>query len=71
MWFAMTWKERWCLFRHKSLSIVKRYPGSNRVRCDKCGCEFGMNNHERIVLPWREVSEAYDELDRLSAEYQP
>ena len=71
MFAAMNWKERWCLFAHKALVVIKVYPGSKRVRCDQCGCEFGMNAHERIVLPWREVADAYAELDRLSAEFQP
>lgn len=57
MWLAMTWRERWCLVWHRNLTVVKQYPGSVHAKCDKCGCEYGINHSVRVCLPWREVSE--------------
>lgn len=62
MWLAMNWREKWCLFWHRTLRVVERYPGSDHAKCDKCGCEFGINHSVRVCLPWREVA---DQMTRI------
>ena len=53
----MTWREWWCLCWHRCMSVVKQYPGSQHVKCDRCGCEFGINHSVRACLPWREIAD--------------
>lgn len=60
---GMTWKERWCLYWHRDLMVLRHYPGSKHVCCARCGCEFGINDSVRVVLPWRDVA---DEMRHIS-----
>lgn len=58
----------WCLHApwHK---IVKCEPVSrisDKLTCS-CGREYGVNNSERIILPWHMVKGLYDTLPRLNA----
>jgi hypothetical protein len=58
---ATTWGEWWCLWWHKSLTVVRRVSAhTDLVRCDKCGREYGMNHDVRAILPWHEVRGFYE-----------
>jgi hypothetical protein len=58
---ATTWGEWWCLWWHKSLVKVARVSwATDRVKCTKCGREYGMNHDVRGILPWNEVAHLYE-----------
>ena len=54
-----TWGEWWCIYWHKSLSVVRDFGTSKCVKCDKCGRKYGMHDDLHIILPWRTVAHAY------------
>jgi hypothetical protein len=59
--------EWWCMLWHRSLVVVRNYGSSRRVRCTKCGREYGMHDGARVILPWYEVAHIYRDLDELAA----
>lgn len=67
----MNWKEWWCLKWHKQLVVVRHYIGSKKVKCERCGCEFGMHDGLEICLPWREIADDMELFDKFSREYKP
>jgi len=59
----------WCLTMpwHK---WVRREPVSDisdKMTCS-CGRQYGMNNSERIILPWEDVKPFYDAIDRINGD---
>lgn len=41
------------LFGHSKYRIVQKFSGtSRRIRCLRCGKDFGMNDEVRAVIPW-------------------
>lgn len=59
--------QMWLCLRMPWHRWVKREPVSSisdKVTCS-CGRQYGMNHSERIILPWRMVSELYDTLARI------
>lgn len=65
MFSAMNWKEKWCVLFHRKMSVIRKMGFSWHIKCDKCGCEYGINHDVRIVLPWREVKEFYQTIDDM------
>jgi hypothetical protein len=53
--------EMWCIYWHRTLKIVHDYGKHQRVRCPKCGREYGIHHDVHTVLPWRLIG---PELDR-------
>lgn len=52
---GFNWRERWCFFWHRTLQVVRDYGNHKHVRCPKCGCEYGIHDGVRTVLPWRVI----------------
>lgn len=58
----------WCLTMpwHKIIKCQPVSEISDKLTCS-CGRAYGMNNHERIILPWDMVSGLYDDIARINA----
>jgi hypothetical protein len=52
----------WCLHSpwHKWIKCEPVSSIADKLTCS-CGREYGMNNSERIMLPWHQVSSLYDD----------
>lgn len=58
----------WCCLTlpwHKWVKCEPVSSISDKMTCS-CGREYGINNSERIILPWHMVSELYDDLARIN-----
>jgi hypothetical protein len=54
----------WCLRWHRQLDLIAHVSEqSDRVKCAKCGREYGVNHDVRAVLPWSEVAGFYARRD--------
>jgi hypothetical protein len=62
----------WCLRSpwHRWTKVVRVSDVSDKITCS-CGREYGMNNCERIILPWHMVKPLYDDLARINGDVGP
>ncbi len=58
----LAWLTCWdiipLVFIHSEIRVVQEFGGGVRkLRCDRCGKYFGMNDRVEAVLPWDEEME--------------
>lgn len=59
IWVRLTcWDTLPFLFRHPEIRVVQELgEHARKLRCDRCGKYFAMNDHVEAVLPWCEEME--------------
>lgn len=53
VWIRLTcWDVCPFIFRHKELRVMQEFGRTRKLRCDRCGKYFAMNDELQAVLPW-------------------
>jgi hypothetical protein len=53
-------------FLHDELTIVRRLGDrAHLIQCRSCGRRFAINHSVRVILPWGNIRNHYDEMDRI------